>query len=103
MAELTISCDGDQAMRAAQSMRVELEAAPEWLRLLATEALQRLDESVELVAFDGDGSTASGAGDLRVCAKPTDKFLALLAAVRAGNRQLGILVDVDLEHGGLHG
>lgn len=102
MATLNICCDGVSAMSAAHAMKAELEAAPDWLRLLATEVLQGLDESVELVAFDGDGPAAPGAGDLRVLAKPTDKFLALLAAVRAGNRQLGILVDPHVEHGGLH-
>lgn len=89
---------------ASLSIRVvsspELTAALESISAglaLSTDFLERsrhlLEGGVDLVravTSDGDGPSASGAGDSGVLLEPTDALLELAAAARAGDFDLGI-------------
>lgn len=53
--------------------------------------LDRLDSISELVRFDVDSCAAAGAGDIRIVLQPSNGFLELLAAARAGKFE-GVVV-----------
>lgn len=99
---LAISVESKGLDALLTELRGLMNESPDWLRWLASEALQGFDESVELLAIDGGHLSAAGASDLRVAAKPTDKLVLLVAALRAGNGKGGALVDFHVEHGGPH-
>ena len=100
---LSISVDSAETVALLDELNALMDQSPDWLRWLAAEVLQHLDEGVHLTAIDGDQSAAPATSDLRVLAKPAHKLVLLVAALRAGNGQGGVLVDFDVEHGGLLG
>lgn len=101
-AKLSIVVQTDEFSPLLREAAQLIAQAPEWLSSLAAEAFQRLDEVVELLPIDLDSDAAAATGELRIVAKPTDKFLLLVSALRAGDRQLRGLVDGDFEHGVPH-
>lgn len=58
-------------------------------------AAKCLEESVELVALDGDLSAAPAANDCRTVLKPTDKLVLFVGALRACNRDARALINFE--------
>lgn len=103
MAEtLSISVDSADCTALLGEIETLLRDSPDWLRWLASEALESFDEHVELLPVDGDLLPAPATGDLRVVAKPAHKLVLLAAALRAGNGQGSGLIDFPAGHGGPH-
>ena len=59
---------------------------------------ERSDFLIELLSIDYDETVASGACEVRLLAKASDRALLLLAALRAGNAQLR---PIGIEYGHL--
>lgn len=70
-----------------------LEAKLEGLHLL----LQSPESVVDLLRVGYDGRVTAGACEVRLLAKASDRALSLLAALRAGNAQLG-LIGIEDSH-----
>lgn len=102
MTHLALSVESKDCEALLSELQALLSASPDWLRWLALEALEGLHEHVELLPVDGDSDSAPPAGDLRVLAKPADKLVLLVAALRAGNGHGCVGVRFPLSHGGPH-
>lgn len=100
---LTISVDTSECESLLADLEMQLSGSAPWLRWLASEVLQHLDEPVEFLPIDSNLLSASSAGDLRIVAKPAHRLALLVAALRAGNGDSGVLVDFHIEHGASHG
>lgn len=73
----------------------ELSSRLAELRKRVPELVQRIAGAIhagaELVAVQVDGDAASAAGEIRVVAKPSDRLAALMAALRTGDFDLGVI------------
>ena len=78
-----------------------LHGSPAWLRWLASNALEPAEQLVDFRGVDPESKPAGAADDVFLFAKPTDKLLRLLAALRAANGDGGAWVWDEL-HGGPH-
>lgn len=102
-AYLTLQVDSDEAIELAREATELLKRSPAWLQWLFAEAFERGEEGFDLVLVDPDRDPAAGAHNLRLLAKPTERFGLLVAALRAGNGEpvAEVLFERDL-HGGSH-
>jgi hypothetical protein len=98
-ASMTLHVDASEVVAVVEEMAGLVETSPDWLRWLAAQAFENFQESVDLLRIDEKRRATSAAGDLRICAKPGEKLLLLLTALRAGNGQAGPGVGCEF-HGG---
>ncbi len=98
---LTLRVEGHEFAACATEIATLMQAYPPWLRWLALEVFEHLDNSVDLIRLDDKCKPALGASEFRIGAKPGEKLLRLLAALRAGNGQGGIGIDPEF-HGGTY-
>ncbi len=96
VAHLRLAVEG-AAELAAQMAEAQalIDASPGWLRFLAAQAFEQLDERVQLRTVHLGDASAGGARELRVRAQFADELVRLLAAVRAGNGDLGAWIEIE--------
>ena len=98
---VNIRVAAEPMMAAADELKALIAQSPPWLQWLAVEAFQNFEHSVDLVCLDDKAVSTPGTKDLWIGAQPGHKLVLLLAALRAGNGQAGLGVDVEFDsHGG---
>ena len=86
MAEIQILCDASPLDAAIAELLEHAASAPLEVR---QGLLRRLDTFPDLVRIDNDFAAACSAWECRVVLQPSDAFLELVLAVRAGNYEFG--------------
>jgi hypothetical protein len=87
-APIAINLDGSAFLAALEELRLIASSLPEGFREFLVGVFDTSDLSSELGTIEPDELPTLGAGELRVCLKPSDRFLVLMAALRAGDCDL---------------
>jgi hypothetical protein len=94
LAPIAINLDGSAFLAALEELRLLASSLPEGVREFLVGVFDTSDLSSELGTIEPDGLPALGAGELRVCLKPSDRFLVLVAALRAGDCDLSAVEKI---------
>jgi hypothetical protein len=94
LAPIAINLDGSAFLAALEELRSLAPSLPEGIREFLVGIFDTSDLSSELGTIEPHGLPALGAGELRVCLNPSDRFLMLMAALRVGDCDLGAVEKI---------
>ena len=94
LAPIALDLDGTAYLAALEELRSLARSLPEGIREFVVGIFDTPDPSSQLCTIEQDGLLALGARELRIRLKPSDRFLLLMAAVRAGNCDLAVVEKI---------
>jgi hypothetical protein len=94
LAPITINLDGSAFLAALEELGSLASSLPEGVREFLVGLFDTSDLPSQLSNIEQHGLPALGAGELRVCLKPSDRFLVLMAALRAGDCDLAAVEKI---------
>jgi hypothetical protein len=100
LAPVAINLDGSAYLTVLEELGSLAPSLPEGVREFLVGVFDTPDLSTQLGAIEPDGLPALGAGELRVCLKPSDRFLMLMAALRAGDCDLAAVEKIIRHNSG---
>lgn len=92
-----ITFDGSAAIGALTDLQSALAELPKASLQIIERLIDVLEPGIEIAGVGFDGASASGAGELHLVAKPSDRLLRFVAALRTGDVDLGV-VEQALRH-----
>jgi hypothetical protein len=94
LAPIAIDLDASAYLASLEELRLLASSLPEGVRKFLVGVFNTSDQSSQLGTIEQHGLPALGAGELRVCLKPSDRFLMLVAALRAGDCDLAAVKKI---------
>ena len=94
LAPIAINLDASAYLAALEDLRLLSPSLPKDVGEFLVGVFDTPDLSAHLGSVEQDDLPAFGASELRVHLKPSDRFLMLLSAVRAGDCDLGDIENI---------